>query len=85
MSECTKEKALEVAIKYLGEQCRGRIEIEDGLSDEYKHYVYGYENLRLDKCWVVYVPPDTPEIGASRYICISKATCEIVFDGKVGE
>ena len=38
-----------------------------------------------EDCWYVYIPPDTPRLGASHFIAISKTTGRILFDGFVGE
>jgi hypothetical protein len=80
MGDCTREKALSIAIKYLGEQYLGQLEVTDVLPDEpfYK------SSSDFDNCWVIYVS-SPGMIGASRYVLISKKTGKIFFDGMVGE
>lgn len=37
------------------------------------------------ECWSFFVPTNEQRIGAGNFICVSKATGEIVFDGMAGE
>ena len=68
-----KKRAMEVALCYLGEQYRGRIEIVCGLPEAEKN------------CWFVYVPDEFLSAGSSRIVCMSKDTCTVFFDGTVGK
>ena len=81
----TKDEALEIAIKYLGEQYLGRLEITDKLSDYDSSYMYNAEEFK--HCWVIHVPPPRPMfmVGAGRVLCISQKSEKIIFDGMVGE
>jgi len=75
----TRKQAYDIAIKYLGEQMRGQIEVIKDLPGNH------YGNRLLDS-WVVRVPQKGPTIttGAGRFICIAKSTGEIVYDGSDG-
>jgi hypothetical protein len=84
MEEYTREEALSIAIKQLGEQYTGQLDISDILPDDpiYK------ATKDFKDCWVIAVPqiPTSPLIvGAGRYLIISKFTGKILFDGMAGE
>ncbi len=76
-----KERALEAALNYLGEQYRGKLEIIDGVDKYAKNCLYWIPQ----SCWSAYVFNDPPSIGATRIICISKKTYTVCYDGMVGE
>ena len=78
--ECTREKAMEIAIKYLGTQHEGSLEIDNTLPTT--ACIYGVE--RLKNSWVINIPSWTPHVGEGRIICISKKTGEITYDGSDG-
>lgn len=77
---CSREEALEIAIKYLGKQHIGELELFDKPPDD---LFYGDQDEIRDS-WAVYVPSYTT-IGASRFILIAKSTGNIVVDQSVGE
>ena len=80
----TKDEALEIAIKYLGEQYLGRLEITDKLPD-YGSLLYLSNYEEFKHCWVIAVPPPVYMLGAGRVVCISQKSEKIIFDGMVGE
>lgn len=81
-SMITREKAEEIAIKYLGAQMLGRIQVTDKLPTG--GVIYGRDSL--SETWVAQVP--SPEnfmhVGGGRIICISNSTGKIVYDGSDG-
>ncbi len=80
MPNCTREAALSIAIKYLGEQYLGQLEVDDKLPDG----IYrGSEEF--DNSWSVAVPETHMRVGGCRYIVISRTTGKIVFDGVMGD
>lgn len=80
MLNCTREKALELAIKYLGEQYLGQLDVTDILPEAPTYKT----SKDFENCWVISVP-SPGMIGAGRYIMISKKTGKIIFDGMAGE
>ena len=80
MPNCTREEALSAAIKYLGEQYLGQVDVNDILPEApiYK------TSKDFENCWVICVP-SPGMIGAGRYLMISKKTGKIIFDGMAGE
>jgi hypothetical protein len=77
-----QESAYEIAVKYLGEQVRGKIEVSENLP---QGVIYGRDSLQ--NSWVVHVPRDritSMRSGMSRIICISKTNGKIVYDGSDG-
>lgn len=82
MPDCAREKALSIAIKYLGEQYLGKLQVSDKLPD---HQIYNKEQYY--NSWSITVPEMafTCKLdGGSRYIFISKKTGKIIFDEIVG-
>lgn len=82
MPDCTREKALSIAIKYLGEQYLGKLQVSDKLPDGQIYNKEQYHNS-----WSITVPgiSFTCKLdGGSRYIFISKKTGKIIFDETVG-
>jgi hypothetical protein len=79
----TKEEALEIAIKNLGEQYRDKIKITDKLPRS--HNIHMAHTGALKNCWVIYVPFPIQGVGPSRVLCISKKSGKIIFDGIAGE
>lgn len=77
-------EAMRAAIKYLGEQYRGRLAMMDGIPQE------ELENFCNDEayknCWCICVPnKHLCTVGAQRMIGITKDTCMICFDQMVGD
>lgn len=82
MPDCTREKALSIAIKYLGEQYLGKLHVSDKLPD-----CLIYNKEQYHNSWSITVPEVASSCnldGGSRYIFISKKTGKIVFDEIVG-
>ena len=83
MSDCTREAALSIAIKYLGEQYLGQLEVDDKLPSGI--YIGSSE---FDNSWSIYVPQRAQHsmfVGGGRYILISKKTGKIICDQVVGD
>jgi len=79
----TKEEALEIASKHLGEEYRDKITITDKLPRSRNiHLAY---TGALKHCWVIQVPYPVSTVGPSRVICICKKSGKIFFDGMAGE
>lgn len=82
MPDCTREKALAIAIKYLGDQYLGKLQVSDKLPD-----CLIYNKEQYHHSWSIKVPEISFPYkldGGSRYIFISKKTGKIVFDEIVG-
>jgi hypothetical protein len=79
----TKEEALEIAVKYLGEQYRDKIKVTDTLPRSYNIYMARAGELK--SCWIIHVPFPIQGVGPGRIVCISKKNGNIVFDGMAGE
>ena len=86
MPKCDRKKALEAVIKYVGEQHRGRLKVEDFKDfeevEDFKDR-YGYDSMRTryKNYWVIHIPDphDGMILDAPfRYLFISKDTCKIV-------
>jgi len=78
-----RQRALLVALGYLGLHYRGRLEIMDGLPEYEKSCMYNAG--AMDECWSLYVPESDLLVGGSRIVCISKKTFRVIFDGRLGE
>ncbi len=76
----TLEQAYRIAIKYLGEQMRGRLKLTSIPPANI------YNRDRLKGAWVVRVPSCGPVStgGVGRIICISRKAGEIIYDGSDG-
>ena len=81
MDQDDREKALDIAIKFLGEQLREKLKIVDELPSG----IYWGDREEYQNCWIIWVPSGMNIVGASRYILISKSTGKVVLDGKFGE
>jgi hypothetical protein len=80
----TKEEALEIAVKHLGEEYRDKIKITDMLPRSRNIHMAYAEGLK--HCWVAHVPyPVSTTIGLGRIVCICKKSGKIIFDGMAGE
>jgi hypothetical protein len=85
----TKEEALKIALRHWVTEAQknyeGQVVIHDGVPDGLPLYVRS--EAEREYCWCIFVPRiEYPAIiGAGRYICISKETGAIVFDGYAGE
>jgi hypothetical protein len=80
MNQCSREEALSIAVKYLGEQYLGHLHASDDLPSP----IYGTKAKK--NSWVIAVPQlDSFYVGGSRFVLISKETGRIIFDGVVGE
>ena len=80
----TREEAVEIAIRYLGEEYRDKIRVTDKLPRSRNIHMAYTEGLK--QCWVIHVPyPASTTIGLGRVICICKKSGKIVFDGMAGE
>ena len=80
----TKEEALEIAIKHLGEEYREKIKVTDKLPRS--RNIYMANTTGLKHCWVIHVPyPISTTIGLGRVVCICKKSGRIIFDGMAGE
>jgi hypothetical protein len=78
---CSRDQALAIAIKYLGEQYLGMLHVGEDLPS-----FPLYDREKLEGGWVIEVPQiGTSHVGSGRYIVISKDTGGIVFDGMLGE
>jgi hypothetical protein len=69
---------LEIVKQYQADKAQKAIELVD-------HIPGAVYMVNPADCWCFFIPSDDSHIGAGRYICISKATGEIVFDGMAGE
>lgn len=76
----SRQRALKIAIEYLGIQFEGELDISDPIPGKEMPYIPNNEEY-----WIIYVPSRMPIVGASRHICISKSTGQILFDGFIGE
>ena len=85
----SKEEALKIALRHLVTEAQKRYEgslgIHDGVPDGLPLYMRS--GTKREHCWCIFVPriEDTLIIGRGRYICISKETGEVIFDGWAGE
>ena len=80
----TKEEAVEIAIKYLGEEYRDKIKVTDKLPRSRNIHMAHIEGLK--HCWVIHVPyPASTTVDLGRVICICKKSGKIIFDGMAGE
>jgi hypothetical protein len=79
--EINLEQAYRIAIKYLGEQMRGRIKLASLVP-----MMNIYDRDRLKSSWVVRVPSPLGQsmTGPGRIICISRKTGKILYDGSDG-
>lgn len=73
----SKTQARQILEEYFAKQAR-HLEISDVDPG-------GIYKSSDEECWYVHVPSETHQIGASRFIVISKHTGRIVYDGFVGE
>jgi hypothetical protein len=79
----TKEEAVEIAIKHLGEEYRKTIKITDTLPHSRNiHMAYAGA---LKNCWVIQVPYPVSTVGLDRVLCICKKSGKIIFDSMAGE
>jgi hypothetical protein len=79
-----KESAMTIALRYLGGQYEGRLEIREDVVS--KLYWPWRKSSPEPKAWIVCAPVlQKSMVEASRYLAISKTTGKIVFDGLVGE
>jgi hypothetical protein len=79
-----KESAKTIALRYLGGQYEGKLEIKEDVVS--KLYCPWRQEAPEPKAWIIYAPDlNRSTVGASRYLAISKTTGKIVFDGLVGE
>lgn len=84
MPDCTSEKALSIAIQYLGEQYLGKLQV----NDELPAFPIYKTSEEFENSWSIAVPQIAPSpmyVGGSRYILISKKTGKIIFDQIVGD
>ncbi|MFA5321450.1 MAG: hypothetical protein WC373_02155 [Smithella sp.] len=45
-----------------------------------------FYNMPEDEpCWTAHIPSQKPMIGSARYICISKKSGKVIYDGSKGE
>lgn len=82
----TREEALQVAIKYLGEQYLKLLSVSD-IDDKLPEYAAIYRRKEINNCWIICVPALPHESGrldGGRVICISKDTGKILYDGSDG-
>jgi hypothetical protein len=80
----TKEEALEIAIKHLGEEYRDKIKVTDKLPRS--RNIHMAHTTGLKQCWVIHVPYSaSATIGLIRVVCICKKSGKIIFDGITGE
>lgn len=82
----TRGEALQVAIKYLGEQYLGLLSVSD-IDDKLPEYAAIYSSDGFKNCWVICVPAlphESGRVGGGRVICISKDTGKILYDGSDG-
>ena len=82
----SSDEALKIALRHLvaiaQKQYEGRLGINDGVPDGLSMYMTAGGNER-EHCWCISVPrvEGSLIIGRSRYICISKETGKVIFDG----
>jgi hypothetical protein len=84
----SSDEALKIALRHLVAEAQKRYEgqlgIHDGVPDGLPLYMRSSEDR--EHCWCIFVPRIEDQIiGAGRYICISKDTGEVIFDGWAGE
>jgi len=80
----TREEALEIAIKHLGEEYRDKIKVTDKLPRS--RNIHMAHTMGLKQCWVIHVPyPASTTVGLGRVICVCKKSGNIIFDGMAGE
>jgi hypothetical protein len=79
----TKEEALEIAVKHLGEQYRDKTKVSDKLPRSYN--IHMAHAGALKNCWVIHAPYPIPTQSPSRVLCICKKSGKILFDGIAGE
>lgn len=84
MSVLTREAVLEVALRYLGTQYRGRI-TQESLKDQPDPSWSFYRHWEANAAWYLLVPELSPRIGSSRLVAIDKKTRAILTDQRVGE
>ncbi|GEM_PF-1719690 len=86
----SSDEALKIALRHLvaiaQQQYEGRLGIRDGVPDGLPLYMTTGSNER-EHCWCISVPGGEGSlmVGRSRYICITKETGEVIFDGWAGE
>lgn len=78
-----KDTAIELAAKHLSRQVmeaarKGAVSVSD-------RWPCGIYNQRDEPVWAVSVPSETPGVGATRVLVISRITGDVIFDGHVDE
>ena len=81
MAVQTKEQALNRAVEHLVGTAANDVRLE------YVHdgWPEGAYRMSDDPVWAIRIPDTKPRVGGSHYLCISKATGAVVFDGYIGE
>lgn len=85
----SKDEALKIALRHLVADAQRKYEHgldpRDGVPDGLPLYGFPSEANR-EHCWCISVPRiEGLMLGKSRYICISKETGKVLFDGWAGE
>lgn len=81
MAVLTIEQALNRAVEHLADTGASHVRLEH-VHDGWPEGAY---RISDDPVWAIKIPDMKPRVGGSHYICISKATGAVVFDGYVGE
>ncbi|MBM4309621.1 MAG: hypothetical protein FJ119_01565 [Deltaproteobacteria bacterium] len=85
MSEhISKEQAQEIVLRHLGIELQNFFGILDGIPEEICVYLPSQDKKDY---WCMFVPKldGIMAVGGCRFICVSKKTGKVTFDGIVGE
>jgi len=82
-NKVSSDEVLKIAQQHLEMQVQkkyeGKLGINDGVPDGLPLYML---KTAREHCWCIFVPQiEHDRIGAGRYICISKETGQVIFDG----